>query len=80
LTHWFELSEKYLGVLPEDWWKFVRHEADLPLSRREELMKKLEAEHGFEIDWKRKKILSGSKIKFDVSSQPTNLKRLCKEA
>jgi acetyl-CoA decarbonylase/synthase complex subunit alpha len=80
LTHWIELSEKYLGVLPEDWWKFVRHEADLPLSKREELMKKLEAEHGFEIDWKKKKIISGPKIKFDVSSQPTNLKRLCKEA
>ncbi len=80
LTHWMELSEKYLGIMPEDWWKFVRHEADLPLSKREELMKKLEAEHGFEIDWKKKKIISGSKIKFDVSSQPTNLKRLCKGA
>ncbi|ALK05317.1 MAG: acetyl-CoA decarbonylase/synthase complex subunit alpha [Methanosarcina sp. 795] len=80
LTHWIELSEKYLGVMPEDWWKFVRHEADLPLSRREELLKKLEAEHGWEIDWKKKKIISGPKIKFDVSSQPTNLKRLCKEA
>jgi acetyl-CoA decarbonylase/synthase complex subunit alpha len=43
------------------------------------LLKLLEAEHGFEIDWKKKKIISGSKIKFDVSSQPTNLKRLCKE-
>ncbi|MDD2339865.1 MAG: CO dehydrogenase/acetyl-CoA synthase complex subunit alpha [Methanosarcina sp.] len=80
LTHWMELSEKYLGVMPEDWWKFVRHEADLPLSKREVLMKKLEAEHGWEIDWKKKKIISGPKIKFDVSAQPTNVKRLCKEA
>ena len=80
LTHWIELNEKYLGVLPEDWWKFVRHEADLPLSKREVLMKKLEAEHGWEIDWKKKKIISGPKIKFDVSAQPTNVKRLCKEA
>jgi len=80
LTHWMELSEKYLGVMPEDWWKFVRHEADLPLSKRESLLKILEAEHGWEIDWKKKKIISGPKIKFDVSAQPTNLKRLCKEA
>lgn len=79
LTHWMELSEKYLGVMPEDWWKYVRHEADLPLSKREELMKKLESEHGWEIDWKKKKIISGPAIKFDVSAQPTNLKRLCKE-
>ena len=80
LTHWIELSKKYLGVEPDDWWKFVRNEADLPLAKREELLKKLEADHGWEIDWKRKKIISGPKIKFDVSAQPTNLKRLCKEA
>ena len=42
----------------EDWWKYVRHEADLPLSRREALLKILEAEHGWEIDWKKKKIIS----------------------
>ena len=34
LTHWMELSLKYLGVEPEDWWKFVRNEADLPLAKR----------------------------------------------
>lgn len=80
LTHWIEISEKYLGVLPDDWWKFVRNEADLPLAKREMLLKKLEAERGWEIDWKKKKIISGPTIKFDVSSQPTNIKRLCKEA
>jgi acetyl-CoA decarbonylase/synthase complex subunit alpha len=80
LTHWLELSEKYLGILPDDWWKFVRNEADLPLAKREMLLKMLEAEHGWVIDWKKKKIMSGPKIKFDVSAQPTNLKRLCKEA
>jgi len=80
LTHWMELSKKYLGVEPEDWWKFVRNEADLPLAKREELLKRLEKEHGWEIDWKKKKIISGPKIKFDVSAQPTNLKRLCKGA
>jgi len=81
LTHWMELHKKYLGGKePEDWWRFVRNEADLPLATREALLKKLETEHGWEIDWKRKKIISGPKIKFDVSAQPTNLKRLCKEA
>ncbi|MDD3317335.1 MAG: CO dehydrogenase/acetyl-CoA synthase complex subunit alpha [Methanosarcina sp.] len=80
LTHWMEISEKYLGVLPDDLWKFVRNEADLPLAKREMLLKMLESERGWEIDWKKKKIISGPKIKFDVSAQPTNLKRLCKEA
>ncbi|HPS88859.1 MAG TPA: acetyl-CoA decarbonylase/synthase complex subunit alpha, partial [Methanosarcina vacuolata] len=80
LTHWMELHRKYLGAEPEDWWKFVRNEADLPLATREALLKKLETEHGWEIDWKRRKVISGPKIKFDVSAQPTNLKRLCKEA
>jgi acetyl-CoA decarbonylase/synthase complex subunit alpha len=80
LTHYIELTQKYLGVMPDDWHKFVRTETDLPLAKREELLKILEAEHGWEIDWKRKKILSGPAMKSDVSAQPTNLKRLCKEA
>ncbi len=80
LTHWMELHEKYIGERPKDWWKFIRNEADLPLAKRADLMKVLEEEHGWEIDWKKKKIITGPKIKFDVSAQPTNLKRLCKEA
>lgn len=80
LTHYIELSEKYLGIMPDDWYKFVRTETDLPLARREELLKILEKEHGWEIDWNKKKILSGPTTKSDVSAQPTNIKRLCKEA
>jgi acetyl-CoA decarbonylase/synthase complex subunit alpha len=79
LTHYMELSQKYLGHMPEDWYKFVRTETDLPLAKREQLLKILEADHGWEIDWKRKKILSGPTMKLDVSAQPTNVKRLCKE-
>jgi acetyl-CoA decarbonylase/synthase complex subunit alpha len=78
LTHYMELSQKYLGHMPEDWYRFVRSETDLPLAKREELLKTLEKEHGWEIDWKRKKIISGPLMKLDVSAQPTNLKRLCK--
>jgi acetyl-CoA decarbonylase/synthase complex subunit alpha len=78
LTHYIELSQKYLGQMPDDWHRFVRTETDLPLAKREELLKILEKEHGWEIDWKRKKIISGPKMKSDVSAQPTNLKRLCK--
>ncbi|MDP2218211.1 MAG: CO dehydrogenase/acetyl-CoA synthase complex subunit alpha [Methanolobus sp.] len=78
LTHYIELSQKYLGQMPDDWHRFVRTETDLPLAKREELLKILEKDHGWEIDWKRKKILSGPRMKSDVSAQPTNLKRLCK--
>ncbi len=78
LTHYMELSQKYLGHMPEDWYKFVRSETDLPLAKREELLKILEKDQGWEIDWKRKKILSGPTTKLDVTAQPTNLKRLCK--
>ncbi|AEH60993.1 CO dehydrogenase/acetyl-CoA synthase complex, epsilon subunit [Methanosalsum zhilinae DSM 4017] len=78
LTHYIELSQKYLGVLPNDWHIFVRNEQDLPLAKRDELLKILESEHGWEIDWKKKKILSGPSMKFDISAQPTNLERLCR--
>ena len=80
LTHYIELSEKYLGVLPDDWHVYVRSEADLPLAKREELLKKLEEEHGWKIDWDKKKILEGPARKVDVSFQPTNVLRLCKGA
>ncbi|MBW6469995.1 MAG: CO dehydrogenase/acetyl-CoA synthase complex subunit alpha [Methanosarcinaceae archaeon] len=80
LTHYIELSQKYLGIIPDDWHTFVRSETDLPLAKREDLLKILETEHGWEIDWKKKKILSGPSMKMDVSAQPTNVKRLCKEA
>ena len=80
LTHYMELCEKYLGRMPDDFHVFVRSEADLPLAKRESLLKMLEAEHGWEIDWKKKKIIKGPAMKTDVSAQPTNVQRLCKEA
>ncbi|MBN2110893.1 MAG: CO dehydrogenase/acetyl-CoA synthase complex subunit epsilon [Methanosarcinaceae archaeon] len=79
LTHYIEMSQKYLGQMPDDWYKFVRGETDLPIAKREELLKILEKDYGWEIDWKRKKIISGPAMKLDISSQPTNVKRLCKE-
>ena len=78
LTHYIELSQKYLGIIPDDWFKFVRSEADLPLAKKDELLKILETEHGWGIDWKKKKIISGPERKVDVSWQPTNVERLCK--
>ncbi|MCL7414833.1 MAG: CO dehydrogenase/acetyl-CoA synthase complex subunit alpha [ANME-2 cluster archaeon] len=80
LTHYIEMSEKYLGVLPDDWYIYVRSEADLPLAKKEQLLKKLEEEHGWKIDWDKKKILEGPTRKVDVSFQPTNVPRLVKGA
>ncbi len=65
-------------MLPDDWHIYVRSEADLPLAKREVLLKILEEEHGWKIDWDRKKILEGPARKVDVSFQPTNVPRLCK--
>ncbi|VVB84846.1 Acetyl-CoA decarbonylase/synthase complex subunit alpha 2 [uncultured archaeon] len=79
LTHYIELSEKYLKKLPDDWQTYVRNEADLPVAKREPLMKLLE-EKGWKIDWEKKKIIEGPLRKVDVSFQPTNVPRLCKEA
>jgi acetyl-CoA decarbonylase/synthase complex subunit alpha len=78
LTHYIELSEKYLGALPDDWHVYVRSEADLPLAKKEMLLKLLEEEHGWKINWDKKKILEGPFRKPDVSFQPTNIPRLCK--
>ena len=71
-----ELS-KYLGIEPEDWWKFVRMKqtSRLPSVKNSS---RGSSRNTLEIDWKRKKIISSPKIKFDVSAQPTNLKRLCR--
>jgi acetyl-CoA decarbonylase/synthase complex subunit alpha len=78
LTHYIELSEKYLKKMPDDWHVYVRSEADLPVAKKEQLMKLLE-EKGWKIDWEKKKITEGPLRKVDVSFQPTNVPRLCKE-
>ncbi len=79
LTHYIDLSLKYLGKMPDDWHLFVRTEADLPLAKREELLKLLEDEHGWKIDWKRKRIVEGPIRKYDPGFNPTNVERLFKE-
>ncbi|RLI79256.1 CO dehydrogenase/acetyl-CoA synthase complex subunit epsilon [Archaeoglobales archaeon] len=76
LTHYIDLSLKYLGRLPDDWHLFVRTESDLPLAKKEELLKILEDEHGWKIDWKKKKILEGPIRGYDAAFNPTNVKRI----
>ncbi|HID27728.1 MAG TPA: CO dehydrogenase/acetyl-CoA synthase complex subunit epsilon [Methanosarcinales archaeon] len=78
LTHYIELSEKYIGTLPDDWHTFIRTEGDLPLAKKETLLKILEHQHGWKIDWTKKKIIEGPIRKLDASWQPTNVERLCK--
>ncbi len=78
LTHYIELSEKYMKKMPDDWHVYVRNEADLPVAKREQLLKLLEGK-GWNIDWEKKKITEGPLRKVDVSLQPTNVPRLCRE-
>ncbi|TFH47260.1 MAG: CO dehydrogenase/acetyl-CoA synthase complex subunit epsilon [ANME-2 cluster archaeon] len=80
LTHYIELNEKYLGTLPDDWHIYVRSEADLPVAKKDALLKHLEEDQGWKIDWDKKKILEGPIRQVDVSFQPTNVPRLSKEA
>lgn len=79
LTHYVDLSLKYLGVYPPDWHMFVRSETDLPIMWKDDMLKKLEDEQGWKIEWKRKKILEGPKASYDPTFDPTQLRRLCKE-
>jgi CO dehydrogenase/acetyl-CoA synthase alpha subunit len=57
----------------------VRTASDLPVASRVELLKKLEEEQGWKIDWKLKRILEGPIRGYDPSFNPTNLKRLIRE-
>jgi acetyl-CoA decarbonylase/synthase complex subunit alpha len=76
LTHYIDLHEKYIGILPPDWHLFVRTATDLPITKREELLKRLEDEQGWTIDWKTKRIKEGPIAKYDTSLNPTNVPRL----
>lgn len=51
LTHYFDLSEKYFGTLPDDWYVFVRSVSDLPMSRKKKMMEELKL-----MDWQPSKI------------------------
>jgi len=79
MTHYIDLSQKYLNTHPPDWHLFVRTATDLPAARRTELLKKLEDEQGWAIDWERERIIEGPIRGYDPSFKPTNLKRLTKE-
>jgi len=79
LTHYIDLNLKYLNAYPPDWHLFVRTATDLPIAKKAELLKKLEDEQGWEIDWKMKKIKEGPIRGYDPSFNPTNLKRLIRE-
>jgi acetyl-CoA decarbonylase/synthase complex subunit alpha len=79
LTHYIDLSLKYLHAYPRDWHLYVRAASDVPIARRNELLKKLEEEQGWKIDWKLKKVLEGPIRGYDPSFNPTNLKRLVRE-
>lgn len=78
MTHYLDLCKKYLGKYSDDWPIFIRNEADLPLANKEELMKVLESDFGWKIDWAKKKILEGPIRKSDVSLDATNLPRLAR--
>jgi len=76
LTHYIDLNLKYLSAYPPDWHLFVRAASDLPIATRNELLKKLEDERGWKIDWKKKKIEKGPIRGYNPSFNPTNLERL----
>jgi acetyl-CoA decarbonylase/synthase complex subunit alpha len=76
LTHYIELSKKYYGDLPDDWYLYVRSEADLPLRMREELLRILEEQHGWKIDWDKKKILEGPIRGYDAGFNPTIVEKV----
>ncbi len=76
LTHYIDLSKKYLGCLPDDWHLYVRSEADLPLKMKDELLKLLEEEHDWKIDWQKKKILKGPIRMYDSGFNPTILEEV----
>jgi len=64
LSHWIDLERKYKGVqFPNDLERFVRVEADIPISMKTEIQEFLK-----EKDWQPREIID-----------PTLLKRLCRE-
>lgn len=71
MTHYLELSQKYLGDFPDDWHLYIRSEADLPVKLRDKLLRMLEEEHKWKIDWERKKIVEGPIRLYDPGYNPT---------
>jgi acetyl-CoA decarbonylase/synthase complex subunit alpha len=75
LTHYCDISMKYCGKLPDDWHIYVRDTKDLPLVYKDQMMKELESKHGWQVDWKNKKFISGPLRPADVSFDPTLIAR-----
>jgi len=60
LTHWIDLHKRIYGIIPDDVWKYIRIEADIPITYKSEIMKILK-----EKGWKETPI-----------PDPTNLPRM----
>ncbi|RZB32757.1 MAG: acetyl-CoA decarbonylase/synthase complex subunit alpha [Candidatus Argoarchaeum ethanivorans] len=80
LTHYIELSEKYLKKMPDDWHIYVRNETDIPIAKKEQLLKLLdEKRRTINIDKDKEKIIGNSLLKFGTPVHLTNIPPLCEE-
>ena len=64
LTHYIDLHKKYFGIFPDDAYLYVREEADIPLTMKEEVLAHLK-----EKNWKQSYICTNT----------TTLKRLIRK-
>ncbi len=54
---WLNTCKKKFGEWPDDWQNYVKKEIEMPMTKKAKMLKLLEADHGWEIDKKRGRIV-----------------------
>ncbi len=61
LSHYVDLHEKYMGYFPEDVWKYVRRESDIPITLKDKILAQMK-----ENKWKERPIPDPTLLKEQV--------------
>ena len=61
LSHYIDIHEKYFGFFPEDVWKYIRRETDIPITLKDKILAQMK-----ENKWKERRIIDPTLLKEQV--------------
>ena len=61
LSHYIDIHEKYYGYFPEDVWKYIRRDTDIPITLKDKIMAQMK-----ENKWKERRIIDPTLLKEQV--------------
>jgi acetyl-CoA decarbonylase/synthase complex subunit alpha len=61
LSHYIDIHEKYYGFFPDDVWRYIRRDSDIPITLKDKILAQMK-----ENNWKERKIIDPTLLKEQV--------------